>query len=478
MLVLKKEALVCFVSLATFAAGRTFYSALSPCPLACGISGDETSNWTYYKSETEIQNCNGTTLIELNVYNPLNGPKSPVPFRSCLAAMDLSGVTDSVVASSDNTPAIHGSSKLQRKRQLLSFNSTSGFSNSTSVPVASRGCGNGTAKQIQTDIELFAWNSGSSGHDDAVRSAAQQLSLYIQRDKSCEPTTLLARTGQGVVGVYIGSQIEKRSVATLIFKFINLLKSRTSTADQQAAQLCGNISADIFGIYADATGNLANVQQALRNWNDAKCFNTADSSSVLRNQSLVMIPGTQIPVSPDSQANNDASIGKKDIVPRATCKYTQVVSGDGCYSIAQRCGITQDQLQSYNGGSSFCNGLQPGQYACCSSGSLPDFSPQPNSDGSCKTYTIKSNDLCSTIASSNSMTVQQINDRNANTWGWSGCQYLFIGQAICLSTGSPPMPATISNAICGPQVNGTAKPANMSTLASLNPCPLNGKSVS
>jgi hypothetical protein len=35
------------------------------------------------------------------------------------------------------------------------------------------------------------------------------------------------------------------------------------------------------------------------------------------------------------------------------------------------------------------------------------------------------------------------------------------------------MPAPVENAVCGPQVPGTPKPDDMSTLADLNPCPLN-----
>lgn len=35
------------------------------------------------------------------------------------------------------------------------------------------------------------------------------------------------------------------------------------------------------------------------------------------------------------------------------------------------------------------------------------------------------------------------------------------------------MPAAVANSVCGPTVVGTARPADMSTLADLNPCPLN-----
>jgi chitinase len=72
-----------------------------------------------------------------------------------------------------------------------------------------------------------------------------------------------------------------------------------------------------------------------------------------------------------------------------TCSYTQAVAGDGCYSIAERCDITQAQLISYNGDPNLCSDLQVGQYLCCSSGTLPDFTPQPNANGSCLTYTIQ-----------------------------------------------------------------------------------------
>ncbi|KAK4194711.1 hypothetical protein QBC40DRAFT_290276 [Triangularia verruculosa] len=58
-------------------------------------------------------------------------------------------------------------------------------------------------------------------------------------------------------------------------------------------------------------------------------------------------------------------------------------------------------------------------------------------------------------------------------WGWNDCSYLVVGQKLCLSLGFHPMPAAIPNAICGPQVEGTARPSNWSALAELNPCPLN-----
>ena len=58
-----------------------------------------------------------------------------------------------------------------------------------------------------------------------------------------------------------------------------------------------------------------------------------------------------------------------------------------------------------------------------------------------------------------------------DTWGWNGCGHLEQGSFICLSNGKAPMPMALPQAICGPQVPGTARPSNMADLASLNPCP-------
>lgn len=156
---------------------------------------------------------------------------------------------------------------------------------------------------------------------------------------------------------------------------------------------------------------------------------------------------------------------------RATCKYIQAEAGDGCWALADRCDITQDELKEYNG-QDICDPVQVGKYVCCSSGDLPDFSPQPNPDGSCKTYIIKSDDTCDAIANANGMTTEDVEDRNGNTWAWMGCDALQQGNIICLSKGDPPMPAPVENAVCGPQVPGTERPDDMSDLVNLNPCPL------
>lgn len=135
-----------------------------------------------------------------------------------------------------------------------------------------------------------------------------------------------------------------------------------------------------------------------------------------------------------------------------TCTYIQVVANDGCWSLAERCGITQDLLTTYNSASSFCDSLLPDQYVCCSEGSLPDFSPQPDDNGDCFVYTVQTDDTCADIAKANQMDADDIPDYNELTWAWTSCNGLQVGQNICLSEGTPPFPSAIDGAVCGPQV--------------------------
>lgn len=125
-----------------------------------------------------------------------------------------------------------------------------------------------------------------------------------------------------------------------------------------------------------------------------------------------------------------------------------------------------------------CSSLVPGQIVCCSSGTLPDITPKPQEDGTCATHTVAPDESCSSVSATNSITVENIESWNGQTWQFLGCDNLQVGQVICVSSGASPMPAAVEGAVCGPQVPGTAIPSNMSdpgALESLNPCPLKGK---
>jgi chitinase len=459
--------LLCIIFPSIEGATPLFYSAWSRCPQSCDISGPNPSNWTYYHDDHALDNCNETTLFQMNIYNSISDPKTHVTFQACKTSGTPFGASSETTAIS--------------KRQVFSFNSTTGYNSNASNATLPSQSGNACADEsqaIQTaaDVHLLSWGtaSGASNTTQLV-SVIQQLSNYLQDDATCGRTNMFARSGNVVAGVYVGSQIQKRSAASIIQKLVDTITAG-SPKQSLALQLCESeaINTQVFGLFIGTAGNVSTVQEGLKNWNNAECVVGSDHDTIWQNTPILMIPGTEISVQPVTGVDDTTDAGHaSSLVRRNTCSYTQAVSGDGCFTIAQRCGITQDQLSQYNGGGNFCGTIQVGQYVCCSAGTLPDFTPQPQPDGSCTTYIIQTGDLCSAIANAHTMTPAQIESRNNNTWGWMGCSDLQIGQIICLSTGTPPMPVNNPNAVCGPQVNGTAKPADLSKLASLNPCPLN-----
>ncbi|KAI5301332.1 hypothetical protein KEM55_003850, partial [Ascosphaera atra] len=197
-------------------------------------------------------------------------------------------------------------------------------------------------------------------------------------------------------------------------------------------QLC-NPSNDgdyTFGLMASGTGDFASIQEALQTWSKGKCL-----SSVMRNI-----------------VNGPVSYASYPATEHVNVNTTNVNSA---------------KVNSANVNSTIR------QHVCCSPGTMPDFSPKPNPDGSCATYTVSAGDNCASIGAKNSLTNSEIESFNKNTWGWTSCDRILAGSVMCLSKGKPPMPSIISNAVCGPQKPGTEAPPDGTDISKLNPCPLN-----
>ncbi|KAL2193085.1 hypothetical protein P885DRAFT_46060 [Corynascus similis CBS 632.67] len=156
-----------------------------------------------------------------------------------------------------------------------------------------------------------------------------------------------------------------------------------------------------------------------------------------------------------------------------TCKTRQVVLGDDCGSLANKCGISANDFTKANPQSGLCSSLAEGQHVCCSQGKLPDLRPKKDADGYCAVYQTKDDDNCAKIAASHMLNVTELEKFNKNTWGWNGCKLLYPDFKMCVSEGAAPMPAIVPNAVCGPTMNGTVRPPAGTNISTLNPCPLN-----
>ncbi|KAL5347107.1 hypothetical protein ACLOAV_008250 [Pseudogymnoascus australis] len=172
--------------------------------------------------------------------------------------------------------------------------------------------------------------------------------------------------------------------------------------------------------------------------------------------------------------NSDSdSVLARSLSKRATCTTTTVEAHNLCADLAKKCGITTAQLLQYNPQPNFCTTLKVPQKVCCSAGNLPV--PKPDQNGNCATYKVGGGDDCWGITNSlfNLVSIADLEKYNKNTWGWGTCNNLQAGTIICLSSGTPPLPLPVPNAVCGPIKPGTIKPPAGTNLASLNPCPLN-----
>ncbi|KFY07990.1 hypothetical protein V492_06644 [Pseudogymnoascus sp. VKM F-4246] len=156
-----------------------------------------------------------------------------------------------------------------------------------------------------------------------------------------------------------------------------------------------------------------------------------------------------------------------------TCKMRSVIRFDDCTSLATKCGISGTDFMKVNTKTNLCSTLQEGQLVCCTSGKRPDLKPKPSADGVCATYTTQPDDNCSKLAAARDLTLTDLENFNKNTWGWVGCGTLYRDFKMCTSAGSPPMPAPVANAVCGPMMVGTVQPPAGTNISTLNPCPLN-----
>lgn len=423
------------LALATPSDAGTFYSALSNCPAPC-VANSQPNSWTSYDSPKDLRWCNETMAVDFSLHNSLDDTTTHQVVRACTITTTPRAVKK-LAASGVKTYAA------KSELQLIS---------------------GGDAANASALIEK-----------DDILDAIKHLQDYLGNGNGNAPIAFsYSRTA--AVGVYLGNGIQHQDAASsLIEKVADNVQSE-AVGGKSLLQLCGSDrdSDSVFGIVVDSVENLASIQKAVKTWSEAKCFTEHDGTESRLSVDVLM---TAPPITvtnealPSEVAHGDSR--RRALRARANCRTIQVVAGDGCESLATKCGITGNAFTSYNPSSTLCSTLQEGQYVCCSTGTLPDRTPKPQADGTCASYIVQSGDYCAKIAAANSLTVDKIESFNKKTWGWTGCDNLLLGIKMCLSTGNAPLPAPLTNAICGPQVPGTTKPASGVNLADLNPCPLN-----
>ncbi|KAI0182679.1 chitinase [Xylaria flabelliformis] len=431
------------------------FRGIDDCPSSCVQAGPSPGNWSLYHSLDQLSNCPETLFFDVSLLDPVDDSASLHRLYTC---------------------SVGGGDWTYRPNP------------SPVVP----------AVQTNKTYELGWWTydpsliSSAKGQANVagIVALSREMRRYLTNGHATvdRPEILFARIGNVVMGLYIGRALQNQGTGgaalgalerSLSSKFGNpTAMAGVSSADGIAMQLCSPDSDGdhIFGVVVTTNGTFATIQNSLSSLSKAGCLSQFGGSVNITAPAYIITP--QLPSKFNSTAGNNAtniarSVLDHPLLPRADCKTIQVVFGDSCGSLATKCGISGSDFTKYNPGASFCSSLVPYQHVCCSAGTLPDFAPKPNADGSCATYTVVTDDTCADIAAANSLTVTQLQSFNKNTWAFNGCSNLWVGTIICLSSGDPPMPAPVANALCGPQVPGTTKPPKGTDISKLNPCPLN-----
>ncbi|CAK7212940.1 hypothetical protein SCUCBS95973_001630 [Sporothrix curviconia] len=453
-------------------ASPLYRSRNNVCPTSCVTAGPNPANWTVYNNLQDLQSCTQTIFYHVSIFDMVETP-GPHRIYAC-TSYGTSKTPDASAAAADT--AIAGTNTTTSNATFTIGH----WDENTPEGVDLRA----VSKQVRRFLAAGYTSLGSSSSSSSSSSSIAQV--------------LFAQTTSSTVGLYVGKAVQ--NVAATVNGALSTMESQLAAANATsgtvALELCGaehGYDADhVIGFIATSNTSFTPVQQVLQSWANATCidFNSTMSfGSTVAFSAPLAVPAANSTLNSTLSSNNTLSARSLHLrgssrhqtlhdgavlAKRADCTTVQVVSGDSCASLATKCGISAADFTTYNPSSTLCSSLTPGQHVCCSAGTLPDFAPQPNADGSCYAYTVVANDNCAGLAATYDLTTAEIEAYNNQTWGWSGCSNVLLGAVICLSTGSPPMPAAVANAECGPQVPGTvAGPGGTYNLSGLNPCPLN-----
>lgn len=314
-----------------------FWSNYKNCPQACDVVGPAPSNWTYYHDLIDLEWCREPMLFDLGLYTPLDQLDTHhLTIRACTVTHD----TDT------------GHADVTRRsigllgRQAVSLNNTTLFTYSNSSSQTGATCGNPTSppKRGSRDVRL-AWGGPAESDAQDITAATQNLIRYLETEPGCDSSVMFAQSGKAVVGLYVGSQIDKASAARIVqdtfaARTRSDSDSKSKVPGRLGAQICGDqpLSSQTLGIYADNRGNLTAVQAVVRVWSTGRCLLEYDQEEILEGQSVGIwsaVSGSSLNAGL-AAATDDSDLSKRDLHRRDTCAYTQASPGDGCWALARK----------------------------------------------------------------------------------------------------------------------------------------------
>ncbi|RYP62222.1 hypothetical protein DL771_009821 [Monosporascus sp. 5C6A] len=426
------------------------YKSSGVCPQRCSESGPSVDKWPVYPDMKQLKRCSESIFYSFGLNDPVDNSVDGAHRISACTSSDADDAEDA----DDASAAIE--------------------------MISARAANDSSSSDVSFEIGWWQEQPGGVGADH--QSLIRQLRGYLDGGHGYsedQPFTMFARSGQATLGIYVGRALKSQELSTVALGALEeRLSSLGASTPELAMQLCGpNYSgAHVFGLMLSTNGTFGAVQEAITGWSHARCLALPHSADIKGQVQFTMpLPSMVLASNTTSPALLKRGATGLDLHPRADCRTIQVQDKDICDTLASRCGISRKDFDKYNvGDDKFCNGLKAKQHICCSAGSMPDFAPPQNADGSCVTHKIVDGDTCDSLSAEYSLSHDLLDEYNQKTWGWNTCKnFLFKETVMCLSKGRPPFPANLPNAVCGPQKLNSVDPKDDSDISKMNPCPLN-----
>ncbi|KAM7212489.1 hypothetical protein V8F06_012111 [Rhypophila decipiens] len=435
------------------------------CPKRCSDSGPSVDKWPVYPDMKQLKRCSETMFYSFSLNDPVdNGVDGAHRISACTSS------------NANNTKNAHD---VSAAIEMISARAANDSSNSN------------------VDFKIGWWQEQPGGVGADHQSLIRQLRNYFDGGHAYsedQPFTMFARSGKATLGVYVGRALKSQEISTVALKALEeRISSLGVSTPELAMQLCepDYSGAHVFGLMLSTNGTFGAAQEAIKGWSHAQCLALPHSIDIKHQVHFTMplpsvvLAGLLGNTTGNSTSNTTSPALLKrratarglDLNPRAECRTIKVEDNDICDTLAAKCGISRKDFDKYNvGDDKFCNGLKPKQRVCCSAGTMPNFAPPPNADGSCFKYKVVAGDDCDKLSAEYTLSRDLLNEYNKKTWGWNPCKegnFLFEKAVICLSKGRPPFPDNLDGADCGPQKPGTKDPKDDSDISKMNPCPLN-----
>lgn len=209
------------------------------CPSQCAQVGSNPVNWTSLHHVEDLSKCDERMLFTFNVQNMLTDPDTQVSLRACSYSRGSDGLS--------------GTSTFQR-REVVEDVATIERTIATS-----KNCGASTEKR-QATPKVGSLVQATGNLADEVQDAAEILGAYLDAGAECGTTIMFAKSGEAVVGLYSGGQVQMQSATGIVGTF-----QAHAVNGSRVLEFCdSDTPAETFGMYAGAVSDLNEIQDAVR----------------------------------------------------------------------------------------------------------------------------------------------------------------------------------------------------------------------